>query len=74
MSIKIDIYTSELCGSYPELRKSTDQALAELGIQADVNYLSVTYEEAVRRRIKGSPSIWINGKDVFESGLAPGVM
>jgi hypothetical protein len=74
MSLKIDIYLSELCGSYIELRENTDQALAELRVQAEVNYHLVSYDDAVRRRIKGSPSIWINGKDVFESGLAPGIM
>jgi hypothetical protein len=74
MSLKIDIYTSELCGSYPELRENTDQALAELRVQAEVDYHAVSYDEAIRQGIKGSPSIWINGEDVFESGLAPGIM
>jgi hypothetical protein len=74
MLLTIDIYTSELCGSYTELRKNTAQALAELRVQAEVNYHTVSYDDAVRRRIKGTPSIWINGKDVFESGLAPGIM
>jgi len=74
MSLKIDIYLSELCGSYHELRENTAQALAELHVQAEVNYHTVSYDDAVRRGIKGSPSIWINGEDVFESGLAPGIM
>jgi hypothetical protein len=67
MSLKITIYTSAFCGSYIEL-------LAELRLQAEVNYHTVSYDDAIRRGIKGTPSIWINGKDVFENGLAPGIM
>lgn len=74
MSLKIDIYMSEFCGSYHELRENTDRALAELRAQAEVDYHTVSYDDAVRRGIKGTPSIWINGKDAFPSGLAPGVM
>jgi hypothetical protein len=74
MSLKITIYTSAFCGPYIELRENTAQALAELRLQAEVNYHTVSYDDAIRRGIKGTPSIWINGKDVFESGLAPGIM
>jgi Thioredoxin domain len=74
MVLRIDIYTSEFCGSHLELRENTDRAVEELRVQAEVIFHSVSYNEAVRRRIKGTPSIWINDKDVFESGLEPGIM
>ena len=74
MRLQIDVYLSELCGSYHQLRENLDRAIAELSISAEVAYRTVYYDEAVSRSIKGSPSIWINGKDAFESGSsAPGV-
>ncbi len=71
--MKIDIYLSEMCGSYHELRENVDLALAELRIKPDVTFHTVYYDEAVSRNIKGSPSIWINGKDAFEGGSSPGI-
>jgi hypothetical protein len=74
MSLRIDIYMSEFCGSHLELRENTDRALAELCLQADVNYHMVSYDDAVRQGVKGTPSIWINGKDVFQSDISLGIM
>ena len=71
--MKIDIYLSEICGSYHELRANLDRALAELDIIPDVTYRTIYYDEAVIRNILGSPSIWINGRDVFECGNSPGI-
>jgi hypothetical protein len=71
--MKIEIFTSENCGSYHQLRDNVDLALAELGIKADVIYHTVYYDDAVSRNIKGSPSIWIDGKDLFEGGNTPGI-
>jgi hypothetical protein len=73
MALKIDLYLSELCGSYHQLREYLDRVLAELHIRAEVTYHTVSYDEAVSRGIKGSPSIWINGKDAFEGVSSPGV-
>jgi Thioredoxin domain len=73
MTIRIDVYMSEMCGSYYKLRENVDRALAELDISVDVNYETIYYDDAVSRNIKGSPSVWINGKDAFEGGNAPGL-
>jgi hypothetical protein len=73
MSLKIDIYMSEICGSYHKLRENLDRALAELDINTEINYQTIYYDDAVSRGIKGSPSIWINGKDAFEGGNSPGI-
>ena len=70
--MKIDIYLSEICGSYHELCSNLDRALAELAIKPDVTYHTIYYDEAVIRNILGSPSIWINGGDAFEGGSTPG--
>ena len=74
MILAIDVYLSELCGSYHELRRNIDQALAELGLSADVAYHTVSYDDAVSRNIKGSPSIWINGRDAFPAEGDPGIL
>jgi hypothetical protein len=71
--MKIDIYMSEICGSYHELRANLEQALAELTIKPDVTYHTIYYDDAISRDIKGSPSIWINGRDAFEGGNSPGI-
>jgi predicted thioredoxin/glutaredoxin len=73
MALKIDIYLSEICGSYYQLREHLDRALAELHVRAEVTYHTVYYDEAINRGIKGSPSIWINGNDAFEGGSSPGI-
>jgi hypothetical protein len=65
MQLTIDVYLAEICGSYYELRENIDRALAELGKTANVEYHTIYYDDAVSRNIKGSPSIWINGKDAF---------
>ncbi len=71
--MKIDIYTAETCGSFYALRENLERALADEGVQAVVEYHTFYYDDAVARGIKGSPSLWINGKDAFEGGNTPGV-
>ena len=72
--MKIDCYLSEHCGSYHQLRENIDLALAESGLRADVEYHTLQYDEAVKRGVKGSPSVWVNGRDLFDiegpAGLA----
>jgi predicted thioredoxin/glutaredoxin len=71
--MKIDIFTSETCGSYYQLRENIEKALAELHVEIEVNYQTVYYDDAVSLGIKGSPSVWINGNDAFAGGNAPGI-
>jgi predicted alpha/beta superfamily hydrolase len=73
MFLKIDVYFSENCGSYHQLRENLDKALTELSLSAAVTCHTIYYEDALTRNIKGSPSIWINGKDAFESPGSPGI-
>ncbi len=73
MLLKIDVYMSEICGSYHELRGNLVRALAEMHIEAEITYQTIAYDDAVSRNIKGSPSIWINGKDAFTGANSPGV-
>lgn len=69
----IDCYLSEHCGSYHELRENLDIALRELGLSVEPVFHTVSYDEAVALGIPGSPTIRVNGRDLYESPHAPGV-
>jgi len=71
--MKIECFMSEGCGSYHQLRENIDKALSEQGVQADVSYHTVSYDEAMKLGLKGSPHIRINGKDLDEGG-SPGLL
>jgi hypothetical protein len=71
--MKIDVYLSEICGSYYQLRENLERALSETGIMTEVMYHTVYYDDAVIKNIKGSPSVWIEGKDAFPGANAPGI-
>jgi hypothetical protein len=71
--MKIDVYMSELCGSYHQLRENLDRALSELQLKTDVAWHTVYYDDAVSKNIKGSPSLWIDGQDAFEGVNSPGI-
>jgi predicted thioredoxin/glutaredoxin len=71
--MKIDVYLAEICGSYYQLKENLDRALSESNITAEVTYHTVYYDDAVSKNIKGSPSIWIDGRDAFPGGNSPGI-
>ncbi len=71
--MKIECFMSEGCGSYHQLRENIDKALSELKVKADVSYHTVSYDEAVKLGLRGSPTIRINGKD-FDEGGSPGIL
>ena len=64
----IDCYLSEHCGSYHQMNENIGRALRELGISAEVRYHTVSYDEAVARGVRGSPTIRINGCDIVGDG------
>ncbi len=73
MTNKIDVYLSETCGSYYELKGNIKSAVAQSDAHVEINYHTIGYDDAVSRSIKGSPSVWVNGKDAFEGGNSPGI-
>ena len=73
MPLSIDVYLSEHCGSYYQLRDNLEQAIAELNMKAEIMFHTMYYDDAVSRGIKGSPSIWIRGKDIFPSANDTGL-
>ncbi len=74
MVLNIDVFMSEICGSYHELRETLDRAISELDIPAEVRYHTLSYDDAVSRNIKGSPSVWINGADAFPGSGSAGIL
>jgi len=71
--MKIDCYLSEHCGSYHQLRENLDRALKELALGSEVVYHTVSYDDAVRMGVAGSPSIWVNGRDLFDVEGSAGI-
>jgi hypothetical protein len=71
--MKIDCYLSEHCGSYHELRQNIESALQDLKIEAGVVFHTVAYDEAVLLGISGSPTIRLDGVDLFPGDASPGV-
>ena len=71
--MKIDCYLSEHCGSYYQLRENIGHALQELGLDAEVAFHTVSYDEAISLGISGSPTIRLDGMDLFEGGGSPGI-
>ncbi len=64
MLIKIDCYLSLGCPSEEALRKNIKEALEEENIQAELNISRIDDIKASLLGIKGSPSIFINGKEL----------
>ena len=67
--MKIDCYFSIGCTSDVQLKKNLPEALAEEGIEAEVNFHRIGENQAQRLNLKGSPTILINGVDPFPSDI-----
>ena len=64
--MRVELLWWEGCPSHPETRADLQEALAEQGIDAEVEMVEVeTDEEARRERFPGSPTIRIDGEDIF---------
>lgn len=61
--MKIDCYLSVRCGSENVLKTNIEKALELEGIEASVNFFRIDDEEAARRRLRGSPSVFVNGTE-----------
>jgi hypothetical protein len=69
--MRIDCYLSLGCTSEEALRENLLEALRALGLRADVRFHRLSTQEAARRGLRGSPSIYINGVDALP-GQQPG--
>ena len=69
--MKIECFFSEGCGSKEEVKENIQKAIHEEGIETEIYFREISQEEAGRLGISGSPTVWINGKDV-EPGIPHG--
>jgi hypothetical protein len=68
MIIKIDCYLSPGCGSEEALRANIARALAREKVEARVNFHRIEDAEAAALGLTGSPSIFIDGKELQPQG------
>ena len=62
--MKIDCYISQGCGSEEALKENIDRALRSEKIQAEVSIHRISVERAAEMKLSGSPSVFINGKEL----------
>jgi len=66
--LKIDCYLSQGCASEGALKTNIALALEKEGLQAKVNFYRINDAEALSRGLSGSPSVFINGKELQPTG------
>jgi transcription antitermination factor NusG len=65
--VKIDCYISHGCGSEEALKENIERALESERIQAKVGMHRISDEKATELKLSGSPSVFINGKELQPS-------
>ena len=68
--MKIDCYISQGCGSEEALKENIARALEAEKIHAKVNIHRISDAKATELKLSGSPSIFIDGKELQPSGIA----
>jgi hypothetical protein len=64
--MKVEILYFDGCPSYQEILATLEEVLSEEGVSAEVGLVAVnTDEEAQRLRCPGSPTIRVDGEDLF---------
>jgi len=66
--IKIDCYMSPECASEEPLRENISRALAAEKVSAGVKFHRIDDAEAVALGMSGSPSVFVNGKELQPQG------
>jgi hypothetical protein len=67
--VKIDCYISQGCGSEEALKENISRALAAEKIHAEVGIHRISDEQAVELKLSGSPSVFIDGKELQPQGV-----
>ena len=62
--MKIDCYLSPECGAEEALRTNITQALTVEKVEAQVDFHRIDDQKAVALGLSGSPSVFINGKEL----------
>lgn len=66
--MNIDCYLSHGCGSEKALRGNITRALAVEKVEAEVNFNVIDDEKAIALGLSGSPSVFVNGKEIQPQG------
>ncbi len=67
--MKIDCYISRGCGSEEALKENIARALEAENIRAEVGIHRISDEKAVELKLSGSPSVFIDGKELQPQGV-----
>jgi hypothetical protein len=68
--VKIDCYLSPGCGSEDALKANIARALEVEKISAEVGMHRISDEQAAELKLSGSPSVFIDGKELQPQGVA----
>jgi protein-disulfide isomerase len=68
--MKIDCYLSPECASEEALRENIVRALAIEKVEAEVKLQRIDDNQARALGVTGSPSVFINGKELQPQGVA----
>jgi hypothetical protein len=66
--VKIDCYISQGCGSEEALKENIASAMEMEKVYAEVGFRRIDDEEAMRLKLGGSPSVFIDGKELQPQG------
>lgn len=67
--MRIDCYVSPECASKEALLENIKQALAIEKVEADVSLHRIDNDKAMALGVTGSPSVFINGKELQPQGF-----
>jgi hypothetical protein len=67
--VKIDCYISQNCGSEEALKENIARALDAEKVRAEVGIHRIGDEQAAALKLSGSPSVFINGKELQPQGV-----
>jgi protein-disulfide isomerase len=68
--MRIDCYLSPECASDEALRENITRALAIEKVEAELSLHRIDDSKAMALGVTGSPSVFINGKELQPQGLA----
>jgi hypothetical protein len=66
--LTIDCYLSQGCQSEEALKMNIAAALEKEGIKAKARFHRINHDEALSLKLSGSPSVFINGKELQPVG------
>ena len=70
--MRVELLWWEGCPSYPETLADLERSLAAAGLPTEVEMVEIESDEQARReRFPGSPTIRIDGEDIFPAASEP---